>query len=458
MKKSIIIQAVLFCMITAAAAGQTAAQKIRIASKGHVIIRQGEPVTVKGEEGEDVSSKYNITSDGWININASESDEIIITCPSVEKIVISGSGKVETDGVIKADDLELVVSGIGKIELNLEANRVQCDISGAGKIELVGKANDLEVNISGAGKVEGGQFKVKNCEANISGSGKCMIDVTDNLTSNISGTGSVFYVNPPANIKSNNSGVAKVMQADSSYTDTTRISLGNKQILIIEPGDEATDLLKLDHSDKLKSHWAGFELGVNMLMNTDFSTDPPTGYDYLEPRIEKSIAVNFNLVDLELDLSPDKRVMVVTGLGYTINNYRFKSDAFFVPDADEFSATYDSTEYKKNKLVIHYLTVPLLFEFNTSTNPRKTFHFAAGVIGGLRLASHQKLVKETGSKDYKVKTYDDFNLNPLRADATVRMGYGNFTVFGSYSLTSLFKDGKGPELYPLTAGIRFVGW
>jgi hypothetical protein len=229
-------------------------------------------------------------------------------------------------------------------------------------------------------------------------------------------------------------------------------------VLIIDQEGEETDLLKFHSSDKIKSHWAGFELGINMLMNSDFSTDPPVGYEYMEPKIEKSIAVNFNLVDWEVKLSGDRRAMFVTGLGYSINNYRFKSDAFFVPDSEEFTAVDDSTEYKKNKLVVHYITVPVLFEFNTSTNPKKTFHFATGIIGGLRIGSHQKLVKETGSKDYTVKTYDDFNMNPFKADATVRLGYGNFTLFGTYSLTSLFRDKKGPEMYPLTAGIRVVGW
>ena len=113
---------------------------------------------------------------------------------------------------------------------------------------------------------------------------------------------------------------------------------------------------------------------------------------------------------------------------------------------------------KKNKLVASYLTVPLLIEFNTSSNPRKTVHLAAGVIGGLRVGSHLKLVKEEGNKESKSKSYDDFNLNPFRYDATVRFGFRDFTIFGSYNMAGLFKDNKGPEIYPLTLGIRLVGW
>ena len=113
---------------------------------------------------------------------------------------------------------------------------------------------------------------------------------------------------------------------------------------------------------------------------------------------------------------------------------------------------------KKNKLVASYLTVPLLLEFNTSQNADKTVHLAVGVIGGLRIGSHLKLVKEEGNRESKSKVFDDFNLNPFRYDATVRLGYRNFTVFGSYNMAGLFKDNKGPELYPVTVGLRVIGW
>jgi hypothetical protein len=113
---------------------------------------------------------------------------------------------------------------------------------------------------------------------------------------------------------------------------------------------------------------------------------------------------------------------------------------------------------KKNKLVASYLTVPLLIEFNTSQNPKKTVHLAIGVIGGLRLGSHVKLVKEVEGKETKTKLRNDFNLNPWRYDATVRLGFRNYTLFGSYGLPNLFKDNKGPELSPFTVGLRVVGW
>ncbi len=209
---------------------------------------------------------------------------------------------------------------------------------------------------------------------------------------------------------------------------------------------------------KLRAHWAGFEMGVNLLMNEDFSNKAPEGYDFLDQRPEKSIALNFNLADYEVNLLR-KNIMLVTGIGFSIQNYRFNSDSYMAPDSSYVTAIGDpSFSLSKNKLVTSYINIPLLIEFNTSENPKKTFHFATGVIGGVRVHSHLKLVEDSGDNEVKHKIYDDFNVNPWRADATVRLGYRNFTVFGSYALTNFFRENKDPELHALTVGVRLIGW
>lgn len=130
-------------------------------------------------------------------------------------------------------------------------------------------------------------------------------------------------------------------------------------------------------------------------------------------------------------------------------------------------------------MVINYLEVPVLLEFQTNRY-RKTnsFHITAGMVFGLRIISHTKryvndLNKEfllvdlgtgetvlTGrsSGDNKPKKWDDFHLNPFKADATVRIGWGWVNLFGTYSITTLFREDKGPELYPFSVGLTLIGW
>jgi hypothetical protein len=60
---------------------------------------------------------------------------------------------------------------------------------------------------------------------------------------------------------------------------------------------------------------------------------------------------------------------------------------------------------------------------------------------------------------HTVKSYRDFSLNMLRYGTTVRVGYGNFQLYGTYYFTPLFQNGKGPggyDLYPFEIGMALT--
>jgi hypothetical protein len=70
-----------------------------------------------------------------------------------------------------------------------------------------------------------------------------------------------------------------------------------------------------------------------------------------------------------------------------------------------------------------------------------------------------KLNEDGETKKFKNK--QDFNLNPFRYGATLRIGAGNFGVFGYYSLTPIFRDKEGPnqaELTNFTVGLTLAGF
>ena len=59
------------------------------------------------------------------------------------------------------------------------------------------------------------------------------------------------------------------------------------------------------------------------------------------------------------------------------------------------------------------------------------------------------------SKTVKESTKNYFNTTRLAA--TARLGYGNFSLFGAYDLTSLFKDGVAPDIKGFQVGLTFSG-
>ncbi|MEO5570125.1 MAG: DUF2807 domain-containing protein [Bacteroidia bacterium] len=462
--------------------------KINLPDHAHVILKQGDESSVRFESGKHGGTVSSGILNGVLTINSEFDVEAYITVKDLEKITISGNAKVETEDTIKTKNIELIILGIGKIDMNLEAENVETDISGRGTIELHGSGKNLVARIPGAGKVEADNFSVNTATIDISGAGKFNVDVKDELNINISGVGTVNYVNEPAKVTKNISGLGKIENISSDNTssdddenisigsnsisspDSNTVYIGNKKIVITSDDDDDGSRIEITHDDdddkhaihfhhskKTQAHWGGFELGFNNFGQTPFSTTLPEGYDYLELNTGKSIAVNLNLFDYKEKIV-GRKLMFVTGLGISWNNWKFSGDRTLIPDAPELSAKYDSIDYSKNKLTASYINLPLLLEFNTNEYEKKTFHVGTGIIMGYRIGSHTKQEYDLNGSSSTIKKFDDFNLEAFRYDATLRVGYRGYTVFFSYGLNSLFKKNQSPELHSITFGLTLLNW
>ncbi len=134
------------------------------------------------------------------NVRHSEKIKIYISMEEIEGVAISGSGGIIAEDNIKAENLELAISGSGDIRFNnLEANSIKSSISGSADIFLAGSktANSLSVAISGSGDVKAANLQVKNVRIKISGSGDCRVNAVDLLEASVSGSGDVFYKGRP---------------------------------------------------------------------------------------------------------------------------------------------------------------------------------------------------------------------------------------------------------------------
>jgi hypothetical protein len=378
---------------------------------------------------------------------------------NIDGMSISGSGEVVGETPVKSDRLALDVSGSGKVTLQLAVKSLDINISGVGKMVLSGTADEAKINISGSGKVEGYDLKIASCTADVSGVGKCNMDVTDSLTTNISGMGSINYKTKPKYLKEDVSGVGKINDEKfiGSNNDTTRFKLGSSDVLIISSGAE---MKKHWHRNK-STHpiWQGFEMGFNNYLNSSGKAEVPSAYSYLDLNTGKSVYVALNLLQKDFELGKSN-TWFFTGLGITWNNYRFDKNVVLTsgPDVSGGFDTTSTRSYQKSKLLAIYLTAPLMFEVFTSHNIKNAFHIGAGGMLGYRIGSHSKTKYDEAGSTSKPKTYGDFNLNSFRYGMRVALGYGKFNVFGDYYASSLFKNGIEPALYPFDFGITLIGF
>ena len=256
-------------------------------------------------------------------------------------------------------------------------------------------------------------------------------------------------------------GQITIIEEGEGEPDTTKMKVGNKEIIIITHPNEDFDLDSEDDSEdespkrkrKSDAHWAGVDLGFTMLMNDNFNTDFATT-PYWKNDPARSIVWNLNLLEHKFNFGTPF-VGLTTGLGFSFTSVAFRDGYIINSSTDSLFAAVDTVNtYSKNKLKASYLTIPLLLEFNISTNSDKNFYLAAGVVGGVRMTSKIKRNGEfADGKEFEEREKGTYSLSPFKLDAALRMGYGSFGVFANYSLLPLFESGKTVEVYPLTFGL-----
>ena len=256
--------------------------------------------------------------------------------------------------------------------------------------------------------------------------------------------------------------------------DTTRIKIGGKGIEIIERTDGTTQIDVKDlktaektiiskKKDKFKGNWSGLELGLNNFVNSDFSSSLDPSIAFMDLNTNRSINVNINFLQYDIGFGTNK-VGLVTGMGFELSNYFFDRNNNIRKDVNGQIVEYvpaflsePGASIIKSKLATTYLTVPLLLEFQIPAG-RKRIHISGGVIGGAKLGSSTKIVYKDRGNRQKEKVRDDFNLSSLRYGYTVRAGYRNLNLFANYYPVTIFEQGKGPELYPYSIGLRLLSF
>jgi len=469
---------------------------IDVGGLSNVYITNGSIQSLKMEksENEDERNATFIVKNGILEIKQSmdESDnnigneKIYITCPNLNSIKASGISKIKSQNTILTESLSIKASGASKIEMTVDVKTLKTDISGAAKLNLKGNSIQHIAKLSGAANLNAKELNVFNMGINGSGASKASVNVKSKIYGEMTGISAVNYENKPDTILLNNENINEnddfsanhFKNKNSMGTDTTKLNILGNEMEIIEGKNTKVSIGKTEltvdengnikigkkdknkaYSHRFRGHWAGFELAFNGYVNKDFGTELPTQYNFLKFDDVKSIGVNLNLLELNANII-NNRFGVVSGFGFQWNNYRFDDNVVLLPDSGRIYGYYNTniTSYIKSKLVESWVRLPLFLEYQTAKKKNKQFHLAVGGVFGYKLGSHSKQVHFEGGDRTKPKVYNDFYLNPIKLDAEVRIGWGPVNLFASYALTPMYKDNKGPELYPYMLGLTLASW
>ncbi len=402
-----------------------------------------------------ISSKGRTHSDLYVYVKNNQ----------LHSIVSSGAASFRTSNVLKTDSLSFNVSGAAEVHAKVKAKKIKCIEDGAASLVLTGTVDYFNAEISGAANLRSYNLRAKDAVLLTSGAATAKVYVTEKLRATASSASDIKIKGDPKDVTIETSTAANITRVKdlSSNTgksdgDTTFFNWKSRKILVIGGSDDKDrDKDSEDSEDDFK-HWRGFSMGVNGFMNQGGGITIPDKYQYMDLDYRRSLNFQFNIIERQINIV-DNKFKIVTGFGFDYHLYELANKTILNPDSSFTWGVIDSTDvysYKRNKLRCTYLQVPLLLEFNTSNNPEETFHIAFGVIGQFLIASRTKQVLMEGKNEITNVRKDSYNMSPFAAKAHVNVGYRNWTFFGEYSLTPLFQSGKGPELYPFTAGIRVV--
>lgn len=158
-----------------------------------------------------------IETEGNLNIAPSGIQKPLvftIVAKNLNALDVSGLGDVQIE-TLTTPNLTIDMSGAGKIVQNqITTDELVIDFSGLGGIDISGQATQATIDLSGAGNVNAPDLKIQNADVAISGLGGATLWVTEQLSGEISGGGSVsYYGNPQVNTSSTGLGSFKSLGA-----------------------------------------------------------------------------------------------------------------------------------------------------------------------------------------------------------------------------------------------------
>lgn len=436
-----------------------------------VYLKQASQPYISIKESDVAQVKYAL-KENLLTIEGS-GDAIYVGVTQLSDIRLEGASELYSSDTLKGDKLTIACSGSGDINLLLNFASLDCSVSGASDVKLAGRADALKATVSGTGDLYAQRLRTINADVNVSGTSDAKVNVSQTLKGTVSGVGTLYYTGDAKDVDvgiSGNGSMKKLNKLDDS--DTTRIFLGNREIIILDKAlqnsendiaDEFLKGFKEGTKGKVKQQklnlWSGFELGINGWLNADGTTSMDSVNSNFSLNYGKSIVVNFNLWEVRAKLIGNN-LTLVSGLGSEINNYRFDKNIRMSNENDQLTLVNESeVNYLKSKFTTGYLNAPLYLCF--ATNPirkGKRLFIAPGITGGWRFTSYNKRKVEIDGDESKSRFKNDFNTLPFRVNASLRAGYGNFLLFANYSLTDFFRKDLGPGLVPFSVGVRIVGF
>jgi len=252
-----------------------------------------------------------------------------------------------------------------------------------------------------------------------------------------------------------------------SQSDTTFFRLGSTKFIVFTD----TSISVKRRKEKYKGHLAAITIGVNSLNvekknNTMImiAPEPQEGVELSESALEldqmRAWEFGFNVMEFNFGLY-DNRVGVSIGLGFNFNNYRFKNNyRIYNTDKKVVSALDTVYNFRKSKMTISSVKIPLIFEYQSKKNKKDNslFYINAGMFISYNMSQHMKYVYDKNGEKIKERDYETFHLHPFQYGVTARIGIGFLEIYAEYNISEMFKDNNDLKVNQFSVGVVLINF
>ena len=141
--------------------------------------------------------------------------EIHVTVEDIHCIKLTSGGTIEGEEALNVEELDILNSGSGDIQLELKCVDIKTRLGGSGNIILSGSAKSNKLYNAGEGNIDALNMVTESASIRATENGDSLLHVLNDLDVRITGTGMVKYKGKPI-VKSTTTSAGKLQAIENS--------------------------------------------------------------------------------------------------------------------------------------------------------------------------------------------------------------------------------------------------
>ena len=196
---------------------------------------------------------------------------------------------------------------------------------------------------------------------------------------------------------------------------------------------------------KFRSRISGFHVGFTKALNTPDDFDNNMG---------RSVELGFNCISHNHAFN--KHFAISTALGFNWRNYKIDDNKWMQKNGGYISISNlpEGAQLDYSKLRVFGFNIPFVIEYAQKKNGG--FHAYLGPQADIRVARRLVNIYTDADGNHHKNTKKHVRTLPFGCDLVGQLGYGKIALYGKYSFTRLFEDGRGPVNKAVTVGVKWI--